>query len=259
MRFKDKVVVITGGAAGIGLATARRFAQEGAVVAICDVRAEAAQQAAQSLTKAGGTAIAFAGDVSNLEHVRQNAKDIIAQCGRIDILVNNAGTTFSAPAEELDPQSWRRTLEINLFGSFYWAQAAATQSMIANRGGVIVNVSSLAGLAAVPGNIAYVSSKHGLIGLTKSLAVEWGKFGIRVNCLCPGLTETELVSAEMAKHPAQFAQRRKRVPLGRTAEPIEQANVILFMASAEASYLHGNIMNVDGGQLALHAGYPTND
>ena len=257
-KFQDKVVVVTGGASGIGFETARLFAEAGAIVAINDVRGEAAEKAAGILARTGGRATAFPGDISSIESVRKNAREIVARFGRVDVLVNNAGLSTFAPAEELAIETWRKAIAVNLDGAFFWAQTVAVASMIPNRAGVIVNVASGAGLAAIPNNVAYVASKHGVVGLTKALAVEWGRYGIRVNCLCPGVTETDMIRSDAAKHPALFAERRKRVPLGRSAQPIEQAEAILFLSAPEASYVHGLIMNVDGGQQALFSGFSSN-
>lgn len=255
MRFQDKVVVVTGGASGIGFASAKLFAAEGAIVAVNDSRAEAVAAAVQTIQAAGGRAFAIPGDVSDLDQVRDNARTVMARHGRIDILLNNAGIAPFAPAETVSADEWRKVLAVNLDGVFYWAQTVAVQSMIPNRSGVIVNVASTAGLAAIPNAIAYVASKHGVVGISKTLAVEWGHYGIRVNCLCPGLTETDMLKDVRQRNPEMIADREKRVPVERSCEPEEQAQVVAFLASPQASYVHGLIMNVDGGQLALFSGY----
>jgi NAD(P)-dependent dehydrogenase (short-subunit alcohol dehydrogenase family) len=147
-------------------------------------------------------------------------------------------------------------MAVNLDGTFYWAQAVASRSMIPRRAGAIVNVASIAGLVGFPNAASYVASKHGVVGLTKALAVDWGQYNIRVNALCPGMTwGSNLSKADLAKNPNHFVDRVPRIPLGHAAQPEDQANAILFLASAEASYAHGLIMNVDGGQIALSSGH----
>jgi NAD(P)-dependent dehydrogenase (short-subunit alcohol dehydrogenase family) len=254
-RFQDQVCVVTGAASGIGLATAKLLASEGAIVAINDVRPELAEAGAQAVREAGGRAFAIPGDVSRIEDVHANVETVLAEHGHIDILVNNAGLFDVGPTESVSVERWRRSMGVNLDGTFFWAQAVAVRSMIPRRRGRIVNVSSPAGLAAIPNNIGYVASKHAVVGLTKSLAVEWGRHGIHVNALCPGVTESEMVRNFKAAEPVMFADRQKRIPIGRSAQPEEQAHAIAFLLSAEASYVNGLIMNVDGGMHALFAGY----
>jgi len=254
-RFQDQVCVITGAGSGIGLATARLMASEGAIVAINDVRAEPAEAAAASIVAEGGRAFAIPGDVSDIEQVHANVDEVLRRHGRIDVLVNNAGLFDLGAAESVPIERWRRSIGVNLDGTFYWAQTVGARCMIPERRGAIVNVASPAGLAAIPDNIGYVSSKHAVVGLTKSLAVEWGRHGIRVNALCPGVTESEMVREFSRANPQMFADRQKRIPMGRSAQPQEQARVIAFLASADAAYVNGLIMNVDGGMLALFSGY----
>jgi len=145
-------------------------------------------------------------------------------------------------------------MAVNLDAVFHWSQAVATASMISRRCGAIVNVASLAGLVAIPDAAAYVASKHGVVGLTKALAVDWGRYNIRVNALCPGMTWTDLSKEDQVRNPQMFVERERRIPLGHAAQPAEQAEAILFLASAGASAVNGLIMNVDGGQLAMSSG-----
>ena len=255
MRFKDKVVVVTGGASGIGLAAAKMFAAEGAIVAINDIRTESAHAAFSELEAAGAKGMALPGDVADQDQVNENAKQVIDRFGRIDVLISNAGVPQFAPAE--DYSQWRRSVSINLDGHFYWAQAVARQSMIPNLDGKIVFTTSLAGLAALAGDIGYVTCKHGLVGMTKGLALEWAKYGIRVNCVAPGITDSLMVRQNLGADPEKFAQRIGRVPMGRLGQPEEQASAMLFLASDDSSYITGHTIPVDGGQMALSSGQPT--
>ncbi|MBS3652032.1 SDR family oxidoreductase [Pseudaminobacter sp. 19-2017] len=256
MRFKDKIVVITGAASGMGLAAARKFAAEGATVALNDLKPESLEAAVGSIREAGGNAVAIAGDVADEAVAEASIREVVDRLGRVDVLVNNAGVSTIQPAT--DYAVWRRTMAINLDAPFYWSRAAATLTMIPNRSGAIVNVSSNAGFAAFPGDVGYIASKHGVTGLTKALAVEWAQYGIRVNCLCPGLTETNMIKQMETLDANRFVERRRRIPMGRIGKPEEQADAMLFLASGEASYVTGLIMNNDGGQMALYSGFSPN-
>ncbi|ROZ52938.1 SDR family oxidoreductase [Rhodococcus sp. WS1] len=256
MRFRNQVVVITGAAGGIGLATAKAFASEGAQVVITDLKPDSVADAVRQVDKEGGHALGLTGDVSDPSHVDANVEEIMDRFGRVDVLVNNAGIMHRAPTEEMPRDAWRRVLTVNLDGPFYWAQAVAVRSMIPNLKGSIVNIASIGGIVAFPTAAPYVASKHGVIGLTKILAVDWGKYNIRVNALCPGMTwGSELSRADVIKNPDHFVERESRIPLGQAAQPEVQAKAALFLASEDASYASGLIMNMDGGQLALSSGH----
>lgn len=252
MRFSDRVVVVTGAARGIGFVTANMAAREGALVVVCDVDPAAVKAAAENI---GGATIGIVGDVSKLEQVRRNVDEVMKVHGRIDVLVNNAAVTSYQAPETLTEDAWRREIDVCLGGSFFWAQSVAVASMIPRREGSIVNVGSGAALAAMPRSAAYVSAKHGVIGLTRSLAVDWGQFNIRVNSVCPGLTYTELAKFVASKDPEMMRQRELRIPLQRGATPEDVANAILFLASSQAHSISGVALSVDGGTLAMSSGF----
>ena len=253
MGFQDRLVLITGAGSGMGLAAAKMFAAEGALVAVVDVKTETASQAVAAIQAEGGRAIAFTGDVSQRSVATDTVDALLAEHSRIDILVNNAGIATICPAETYD--AWDRILAVDLNAPFYWSQEVAAKSMIPRRQGAIVNISSLAGLVAYPGDVGYISAKAGLLGLTRSMAVEWAKYNIRVNCVCPGFTDTQIIRDMEKIDPNRYVERRKRVPMARAGRPEELAAAMLFLASDAASYITGTILNVDGGQLALSSGW----
>jgi len=255
-RFEDQVVVITGSARGMGFAAANIFAKEGAHVVINDLAPADVEAAVRKIELSGGQAFGVAGDVSDQAQVLANVEMVMQRFGRIDVLVNNAGIVSRAKPQRIDAQSWRRMFAINVDGVFFWSQAVAVAAMVPKRAGIIVNVASVAGLTAIPHSAAYVASKHAVVGLTRALAVDWAQYNIRVNAVCPGITRKEMSAASRARAPEVYESRLQRVPLGRAAEAIDQANAIVFLASPEAAYVHGLIMNVDGGGMAL-ASYHT--
>jgi NAD(P)-dependent dehydrogenase (short-subunit alcohol dehydrogenase family) len=252
LRFNDQVVVVTGAARGIGLVTAQMLAQEGALVVVCDLDPATVNEAVERI---GGKTIGVAGDVSKLADVRNNVDQVMKAHGRIDVLVNNAAVTSYFAPELLPEENWRREVDVVLAGSFFWAQSVANAWMIPQRRGAIINLGSGAALAAVPRCAAYVAAKHGVIGLTKALAVDWGQYNIRVNCVCPGLTFTELSKFVASKNPEMMKQREMRIPLQRGAQPEDIAHAVLFLASSEANAISGESLSVDGGTLAMSSGF----
>jgi NAD(P)-dependent dehydrogenase (short-subunit alcohol dehydrogenase family) len=252
MRFKDKVAIVTGAGAGIGRVTALLLAGEGAIVAVNDRDRRMAEAVVAEIRARGGQALGIAGDAAEEAVAADATARVVGTHGRIDILVNNAGISVVAPAEDF--VDWDRVMRTNLYSQFFWSRAVAKAAMIPAGRGAIVNVASIAGLAAVPDQIGYVVSKHGVVGLTRSLAVEWGRYGIRVNCVCPGITATDMTTGPSGMDSARLKARVGRVPLGRMGTADEQAEAIAFLASDAASYMSGLILNNDGGQLALHSG-----
>lgn len=251
-RFENQIVVVTGAARGIGIVTAEMAAQQGAAVVVCDLDRSAVDAAVERI---GGATMGVAGDVSDLAQVRRNVDEVMKVHGRIDVLINNAAINSYHPPEDLPEATWRRELDVMLTGPFLWSQTVANVSMIPRRSGAIVNLGSGAALAAIPRSAAYVAAKHGVVGLTRSLAVDWGQYGIRVNCVCPGLTFTELSKFMASKNPDMMRQREMRIPLQRGAQPEDIAHAVLFLASREAHSISGETLAVDGGTLAMSSGF----
>lgn len=249
MRLAGKVALVTGGAAGIGLATAKRFVEEGATVSICDVAAETGERAAREL---GPHAQFREVNVTDKAAVDAWVADVHARFGRIDILVNNAGIirdhqlvrvkdgeiVGGMPEADFD-----LVVAVNLKGTFLCTQAVVP-FMIRQRSGVILNASSVAGLDGNFGQTNYVATKAGLVGMTKVWARELGKYGIRVNAVAPGFTATEILRTMPEK---VLEGIRARTPLGRLGDPRDIANAYLFLASHEAAFITGAVLRVDGG------------
>jgi NAD(P)-dependent dehydrogenase (short-subunit alcohol dehydrogenase family) len=254
-RLEDQVVVVTGAARGIGLATAELAAREGAHVVLCDLDAQRVDSAVQGILQHGGRATGVSGDVSQRAQVRRSIEEVMDRHGRVDVLVNNAAINSYNLPEELPEDVWHREIDVCLSGTFFWAQGVAVASMIPRRRGAIVNVGSGAALAGLPRCASYVAAKHGVVGLTKALAVDWGQYDIRVNCVCPGLTFTELAKSFASRNPEMARQRELRIPLGRGAQPGDIARAIVFLGSAEAESISGVALSVDGGTLAMSSGY----
>lgn len=253
MRFKDRVAIITGAASGMGLAAAKLFASEGAIVAVNDLKPDAVQAVVDGIKAAGGRAIAIPGDVASKEVAQQSVRAVIKQAGRVDVLINNAGIATIEPAETYT--AWERIRGVDYDAPFYWSQIVGAESMIPNRSGSIVNVSSLAGLVAYGGDIGYIAAKAGLLGITRSLAIEWARYNIRVNCICPGFTETAINQAMEKIDPNRYVERRGRIPMKRAGRAEELADAMAFLASDQASFITGVILPVDGGQMALSSGW----
>lgn len=249
MRMKDKVVLVTGGAAGIGRATALRFAEEGAKVVICDVNEEAGNATVKEL---GDGAAFYKVNVVNRAEVKKWVDDVVAKYGRVDVLVNNAGILRDGQlvkvkdgelVEQMSEENFDLVIAVNLKGIFNCGQAVAPY-MIKQGAGVILNATSIVGLDGNFGQTNYVATKSGVIGMTKVWSRELGKYGVRVNAVAPGFTATEILVSMPEK---VIDGMKARTPLGRLGEPRDIANAYLFLASDEAAFITGAVLRVDGG------------
>jgi 3-oxoacyl-[acyl-carrier protein] reductase len=249
MRLEDKVALITGGAAGIGKATAERFILEGAKVIICDVNEQGGRKTAGEL---GENCTFFALDISNRQSVQTWVDQVVAEFERVDILVNNAGILRDATlvkvkdgelVKQLAEEEFDNVISVNLKGVFNCTQAVAPH-MIRQKAGSILNATSVVALDGNFGQTSYIAAKAGIVGMTKFWARELGRFNVRVNAVAPGMIMTEMLRSMPEPHLAEF---KKHQPLGRFGKPEEVANAYLFLASDEASFITGSVLRVDGG------------
>jgi NAD(P)-dependent dehydrogenase (short-subunit alcohol dehydrogenase family) len=248
MNGNGRVAAITGGKQGIGRRTAEVLAGRGYRVAILDL--QEASETVKAIEAAGGEAMSYRGDVAQEAVVEDFVQRVLATFGRADVLVNNAGISLISPAEDTDAAEFRKVIEINLVAPFLLAKAFGKKMLEAGSGS-IVNVASVAGLVAVADRAAYNASKHGLIGLTRTLAAEWGGHGVRVNAVCPGWVKTEMDEADQAGGSYTDADITQRIPMGRFASPDDIARAIAFLADSEqSSFVNGITLSVDGGWAA---------
>lgn len=245
---RELVAVITGAAQGIGQRTAELFAELGYRLALSDLRSP--DQTLQSLQSCGAEAMDHVGDISDESVVEELVRKVYERWRRSDVLVNNAGISFIAPAENISANDYRRVLEVNLVAPFLLAKAFGTR-MLAIGKGCIVNVASVAGLVGIADRAAYNASKHGLVGLTRTLAAEWGGRGVRVNAVCPGWVKTEMDSTDQTSGAYTDTDIVGRVPMARFASPNDVAQAIAFLADEKQSgFINGHALAVDGGWTA---------
>ena len=253
MRFADKAVLVTGGGSGIGAAAARAFAREGARVAVADVVDARAHEIADAIRAEGAHAIAVAGDVSREPDARRMVDATVSAFGRIDVLFNNAGILIEKPVHELSEEEWDHILGVNLKGVFLVSKHAVPH-MMRQHAGVIVNTGSVNSFVADPGDPAYCASKGGVAMLTKSMALDYASYGIRVNAVCPGWVETRMFAQEAAARGLTVEEYRRKAgdeqPIGRVGTPEDIAQAVLFLASDASSYMTGSLLVIDGGVSA---------
>jgi 3-oxoacyl-[acyl-carrier protein] reductase len=253
MKLKDKVAIVTGSGRGIGEAIAKKLASEGAAIVVVDIIIEEALRVANEIKEKGGSALAFKTDVSKRNEVHSLINKTLEDFKAIDILVNNAGITRHKPLIELTEDDWDIVLDVDLKGVFNCTQAVLRQ-MMSQRYGKIINISSLAGLGASNAGMAnYAAAKAGVIGLTKVTAREAGPYGINVNCIAPGAIVTPLTYESRGKEGGdKFIEERKKLSvLGRVGRPEDIANLVLFLASEDSSYMSGQVIRMDGGRADL--------
>ena len=246
--FKNKVALITGGSFGIGRATAIAFAKKGTKIVIADWKEN--QETMDLIENSGGEAIFVKCDVSKSEDVKAMVEETINTFGQLDYAFNNAGIEgASAPTQDCTEENWDKTIDINLKG-IWLCMKYEIPEMLKNRKGVIINCSSVAGLIGFQGLPAYVASKHGVIGLTKTAALENAPLGIRINAVCPGVIQTAMIDRLTGKTKEAIKQFTELEPVGRFGQPDEIANAVIWLCSDEASFVTGVAMPVDGGFVA---------
>lgn len=248
MRLDNHVALITGGGSGIGRATALRFGAEGAAIAIFDRHEDAAQSVADEIATSGGQAIAVAGDVTSLSALERAVAITTSDLGPVSTLVANAAISQGDDILTIDEETWDRTVDIVLKGVFFSAKAVLPGMLEAGRGS-IVTISSVNGQTGI-GEEPYSAAKAGVINLTRNLATRYGAKGIRANCIAPGTVETPIWQSRVDRDPTVFDRIARWYPLGRVGKPEDIANAALFLASDEASWISGAVLNVDGGLMA---------
>ncbi|WP_018962889.1 SDR family NAD(P)-dependent oxidoreductase [Coprothermobacter platensis] len=245
MLLEGKVAIVTGGGSGFGRATSLLFAKEGAKVVVVDYNEEGARQTAEDIKNAGGQAIYVKADVSKEEDVKHFVDEAVKAFGKLDIIFNNAGIYVPGNAEEQKTEDWDRIINVNLRGVFFGCKYAIPE-MKKNGGGVIINTASAAALIGFPEAIAYAASKGGVVSLTRAVAVDFAKAGIRANCICPGTSETAITKDVLANEQLRNMFLAP-IPMGRFGQPDDIAKAALFLASDLSAYITGATIPVDGG------------
>jgi NAD(P)-dependent dehydrogenase (short-subunit alcohol dehydrogenase family) len=249
--LKDKVALITGGGSGIGRATALIFAREGAKIVVADVNAKGVEETAAMIRQAGAEAMSLQCDVTDGRAVEEMVNAAVKQFGRLDCAFNNAGMAGGiARTADSTEETWDGVIGLNLKSVWRCMKCEITQ-MLKQRSGAIVNTASIAGLGANPLGIAYSASKHGVVGLTRTAAIEYAKIPIRVNAVCPGVTQTPMVAASMAERPHMREVYNNLHPMGRLGRAEEIGEAVAWLCSDAASFITGVALPVDGGFTAI--------
>ncbi len=252
MEFTNKIVLVTGAGSGIGRVTAHAFAKEGATVVVSDINPKGGEETVAQIEAAGGQASFVKADVSKYDEVEALMKSTVEKYGQLDIAINNAGIG-GLPSKTADTtlENWDKVMAINSTGVFY-CMKLELQQMLAQGSGVIVNIASVAGLRGLPNSCAYSASKHAVVGMTKTAAMEYARHNIRINALCPVFTVTALFQPDlMDQISAGLSSKLKAaIPMKRFAQPVEMANTLLWLCSDKASFVTGHAMPVDGGLTA---------
>lgn len=248
MRLKSKVAIVTGAGSGIGEATALTFAKEGARVTVADVVDSAGNDTVEQIRAAGGDAKYVHTDVTSASDIQGMVSTTISNYGKLDVLFNNAGIAMRLAVADLPEDDWDRCIDINLKGA-YLGSKYAIPAMIANGGGSIINTASIYGIVGGPNRAAYVASKGGIVNLTRGMALDYAETNIRVNCICPGYTDTPIIQ-NIVETPAKYKALADQHPLGRLAKPLDIAYGALYLASDESAFVTGIALPIDGGYTA---------
>ena len=248
MRLKSKVAIVTGAGSGIGEATALTFAKEGARVTVADVVDSAGNDTVEQIRAAGGDAKYVHTDVTSASDIQGMVSTTISNYGKLDVLFNNAGIAMRLAVADLPEDDWDRCIDINLKGA-YLGSKYAIPAMIANGGGSIINTASIYGIVGGPNRAAYVASKGGVVNLTRGMALDYAETNIRVNCICPGYTDTPIIQ-NIVETPAKYKALADQHPLGRLAKPLDIAYGALYLASDESAFVTGIALPIDGGYTA---------
>ena len=252
--LEGKIAIITGAGQGIGHGIALGLAEKGASIVAIDMNYEAVQNLVSVLKRNNQKALAIKADVSMATEVNAAVREVLDYFHHIDILVNNAGISLLVPTVQMTEEQWDKTMNVNLKGMLFCCQEVGRQ-MIKERKGTIINIASVGGHGGIPKMAAYCASKGAVLSLTRSLAIEWAEYNIRVNSISPGMTETSLVQNLRTQSPETFKKREKRIPLGRAGQVKDVVSLVIFLASKESDYITGQDVVIDGGLFAIHPGY----